>query len=84
MLMKTYPLAGLISCIFAIVLLTLDVNTYVYYVKWLAISKSFFAYDPSPNLMKFYTVFSIIFSSIGVTLLTIHFKKWNEKHTIMN
>jgi hypothetical protein len=82
--MKIYYFAGLISCISAIVLLTLDINTYLYYAKWLSISKSFFAYDPSPNLMKFYTVFSIVFSSIGVTLLTIHFKKWNERHTIMN
>lgn len=74
----------MISCMSALVLLILDINAYIYYVKWLSISKSFLAYDPSPNLMKFYTVFSIIFASIGVTLLTIHFKKWNERHTIIN
>lgn len=77
--MKVYYLAGLISCILAVGFLILDINTYVYYIKWLSISRSYIgAFEPSPNLLRIYTLFSIDFSSMGVTFLIIHFKKWNQ------
>lgn len=80
--MKIYLLVGLVCCILATTLLTLDISTYVDYAKWLSVGSTYLAFNPSPNLMKLYTLFSIDLSSIGITLLIIHFKKWNENPVV--
>ena len=76
--MRNYFLVGLISCMLAVAFLILDIRTYVDYVKWLSVSSTYFAFNPSPNLMNLYTLYAIGFSSICAIFLIIHFKKWYE------
>lgn len=78
MFMKIYFLVGWVCCALGLAFLIIDITTYVDYVKWLSVNRTYLAFNFAPDLMKHLTLYSIGFSAIGVIFLIVHFKKWYE------